>query len=558
MKIKAKKAFLGIAAAVAVAGCGLFIAGSVLGSKPQGDTIDILNPDSFKSGVSGVLHIDEDHIFDYNGIITYDYSDDFTTYIVILEGYDNNRFSLKHFVGMKDSEGNSVVNVTVKECPEDLRQQAVQNFVSYYTMLYEFVSGEPDPPQEYVDYLKSVISEDGIAELDSSVSHLMCEVTPTADYSFLKNTGIVVAFAGLMSALICLLSFKIKGRTIALAFGIIAVMSIAVICVVLRKNIATVLSLKEYKPGVYTMYYTSDYKLDSILDSGVVSESDFLSWAETNLYYGLPLSMKENLFGCAAFAVTAPDGNHLMGRNTDYPETDCLMLYCSPKNGYDSIAMVDLAILNIGNDEDKLSPTSFAGRVSTLAMPYMVLEGMNEAGFGVSILELDFDEIHQDTGRKDVLMNVAVRAVLDKCATVDEAVKLLDEYDMNTMLGATFHLFMCDRTGRSVVVEWLGDKMYVTESPAVTNYVIGDTSYYGEEDGDGRYEILMEALDRCGHVTGISGAMGFLSDVADDNRASDGIGTEWSCIYDLDNFSLTVCFDMNYYEQIMVTRDTFR
>ena len=550
---------MGIAATFAVIGCCLFGAGVIFESRPHGDAINTLDPDSFREGAAGTLHIDEENIFESNGIVTYDnYDEDDNEVIVILQGYDNNRFSVKHFVNEKDDEGRQVVNVVVKECPEDLRQQAIQNFIEHFTLIYEYLKEKPDASREMLDVMEYTLSEEGIAEIDSAVSHLMCEVTPSVNYSLFKTAGIAVAVIGVITSLICLLSFRIKGKTIALGFAVLIVLSVIAVLVAMHKHIATILSLKEYKPGVYTLYYTADYKLDNILNSDITSESELLSWAEKNLYYGLPVSMKESLFGCSAFAVTDPEGNHLMGRNTDYPEADCLMLYCDPAKGYDSIAMVDLAIINIGNDEDKVSPESFAGRASTLAMPYMIVEGMNEAGFGVSILELDYDEIHQDTGRKDVLLNVAVRAVLDRCATVDEAVGLLDSYDMNTMLGATFHLFMCDRTGKSVVVEWLGDNMYVTESPAVTNYVISDTSYYGEENGDGRYETLMEELGGCNCVAGTSEAMGFLSSVAHDNRASDNIGTEWSCVYDLDNFTVSVCFDIQYDDQIFVTRDTFR
>ena len=550
---------MGIAATFAVIGCCLFGAGVIFESRPHGDAINTLDPDSFREGAAGTLHIDEENIFESNGIVTYDnYDEDDNEVIVILEGYDNNRYSVKHFVNERDDEGKLVVNVVVKECPEELRQQAIQNFIEHFTFIYEYLKEKPDASREMMDVMEYTLSEEGIAELDSAVSHLMCEVTPSVNYSLFKTAGIAVAVIGVITSLICLLSFRIKGKTIALGFAVLIVLSVIAVLVAMHKHIATILSLKEYKPGVYTLYYTADYKLDNILNSDITNESELLSWAETNLYYGLPVSMKESLFGCSAFAVTDPEGNHLMGRNTDYPEADCLMLYCAPAKGYDSIAMVDLAIINIGNDEDKVSPESFAGRASTLAMPYMIVEGMNEAGFGVSILELDYDEIHQDTGRKDVLLNVAVRAVLDRCATVDEAVGLLDSYDMNTMLGATFHLFMCDRTGKSVVVEWLGDNMYVTESPAVTNYVISDTSYYGEENGDGRYETLMEELGGCNCVAGTSEAMGFLSSVAHDNRASDNIGTEWSCVYDLDNFTVSVCFDIQYDDQIFVTRDTFR
>lgn len=554
-----KKTVLIISLVIALLGVGVFVAGTIADKNTHYNIIDITNPDSFKEGASGMIAVDLDYYYAMTDSVgtydCYDANDNCTT--VIVTGLKLDRFSAGFYAADKDEEGRMLVDVTVKSCPADTRE-FVLNFLSdYYAKLYDIVKDKTDMEPEFIEYCAFLASPEGKASIDESVSPLVCVAKSSVNFSAIKNIGLIIAIVGALAALICALSFKFKAKTIIIAFAGILIISIGITVFAFRKEIATVASLKEYSEGVYSLKCTSDYKLDEVLEANITTENELLDWASDEIYHGLPVSMKENLFGCSAFAVTDNEGNHLMGRNTDYPEADCLMIYCDPEDGYDSIGMVDLRIVNIGNTDGMVQPMSAAGRISTLAMPYMIVEGLNEAGFGVSILQLEHDDIHQDTGRNDILLNVAVRAVLDRCATVDEAVSFLDQYDMNTMLGATFHLFMTDKTGKSVVVEWLGDNMYVTENPAITNYIISDTSFYGEEEGDGRYEVLMEDLDACSCVASSEEAMGFLEDVGYDNRGNSNIGTEWSSVYDLDNFTVTMCFDVNYDAPVTITRDTF-
>ena len=109
-----------------------------------------------------------------------------------------------------------------------------------------------------------------------------------------------------------------------------------------------------------------------------------------------------------------------------------------------------------------------------------------------------------------------------------------------------------------MVIEWMDNEMIVTDSKAVTNYVVGIPDYYENEDyGDGRYEKLMEELDKCNSVADTDQAMCFLSEVGHDNRVSDGNGTEWSCVYNLDRFEATACFDVKYDQPVTFNRQTF-
>ena len=559
--IMGKKTALAIAAAAAVIGAGIAAAGAVSGSRmlSKDNAIDVFDQQSFKTGAEGMVHVAPEDVFELeNGIVMagfYRGEDEY--YEVVIGGIDQNRYSAGHFLVPHDEEGKLVYHVKVEECPEEIRHQVYNYYVDLFDSMYERALAREGLDREYMDMIEHLVSEEGHEELDSTLSHQMLKVTRTPNYGLMKAIGIAVAVAGTLAAVCILLSYRFKAKTIALGFAVLVLAALGVCIFAVRKQIATITSLKEIRPGVYTLKYTAGYKLDSILEADLRSEADLLNWLEDNIYFGLPVALKDNLFGCSAFLVTDENGNHLMGRNTDYPEADCLILYNDTDDGYDSISVVDLGIINIGSGGGQVKQNSFAGRVATLAMPYTLVEGMNEAGFGMSILALSTDELHQDTERKDVIYCVAARAVLDKCATVDEALELLRQYDIQMMLGGSCHFFLADKTGKSVIVEWFDNDMYVTENPACTNYIFGTDKYYIDPGSDDRYEVMMEELDGCNCVLSAGEAMALLQKVGYDNRGVNNLGTEWSCVYDLDNFTVTMCTDCNYDDPIVISKKTF-
>ena len=128
--------------------------------------------------------------------------------------------------------------------------------------------------------------------------------------------------------------------------------------------------------------------------------------------------------------------------------------------------------------------------------------------------------------------------MLDKCASVDEAIRLLSSYDMHSDLGGTYHLFITDKSGRYVVVEWLDGEMVTVEHPCCTNSVIAPGKHYGEGSPDERFATIEQSLGK-GTVTE-KDAMAVLENVKN-NRM-----TEWSCVYNLDNFTISICLDSDY------------
>ena len=331
--------------------------------------------------------------------------------------------------------------------------------------------------------------------------------------------------------------FKLKKRIVLpIVFGLMIIIP----AIMLFNHIRTMLSVKKVTDGFYTMKNLECTDTKGMMDSGAGSVNEFIDWMLDNHVYGMPnfiFNEDDYSIGCASFAATTSDGDHLFGRNFDYPETDMVLVHSHPKDAYESRGCADLAVFSVGQTST-LDPDSPLGRFVMVLTPYFVVDGMNEKGVGAGILELNIDEAHQDQGKPDLLVFCAVRAILDNCASVDEALALLESYDIHSDLGYNYHLFITDRSGRYVVVEWLGGEMVVTEYPACTNSVIAPGDYFDMGDPDNRIDTICTGLGT-ERVVAESEAMMILDEVSSSL-------TEWSCVYNLDDFTVSICLDTDY------------
>ena len=134
--------------------------------------------------------------------------------------------------------------------------------------------------------------------------------------------------------------------------------------------------------------------------------------------------------------------------------------------------------------------------------------------------------------------------LFDKCADTEEAIEFLGSYDMCSPRSNTYHMFITDRSGRSVIVEWLDGKTRVTEDCAVTNFVLYGSD--GSGDSDKRYAKMRSAIDD-GILTTYE-AMSVLEAVSQKTGY-----TSWSAVYDLDSGEVAVCIDHDYsYEYVFI------
>lgn len=282
--------------------------------------------------------------------------------------------------------------------------------------------------------------------------------------------------------------------------GILAVLCIVLGCI-WGREISTIRTLKSVGGNkyLYQMEYKAAYDLDDLVAQNIDSNPELLDYVIGRIGKGLPLKIKsaqvadENgelaTFNCTSFqAVNAGGEGFLFGRNYDYFKNPTLVTVSHPKKGYASIAVSDMS--HFGYSLEKL-PESLAGKLSCLASIYAPVDGMNEKGLCTSIMALPGQASRQDTEKYDVGTTIIMRLWLDRCATVSEALALLDEVDVrhDATVGTGYHYMVADASGDCAVVEFDKDdgwKTLVVRKPTgeksmlVTNHLLS-TKYYTTE-----------------------------------------------------------------------------
>ena len=254
-------------------------------------------------------------------------------------------------------------------------------------------------------------------------------------------------------------------------------------------------SIEKLEDGLYSMEYIGDYGFDEFLaQGGASSDSEVANYLVTFLshgFYKIDSDVQTGEFGCSTICTQDEYGTVFFGRNYDWEECRAMIVHTKPKDGYESISTCCLDFL--GFDEDYAPDGSMMERMQTLASIYVPLDGMNEKGLVVAdLMAGDKEETHQQTEKHDLTTTTAIRLLLDKAATVDEAIALLRQYDMNSSIGSAHHFSIADASGKSVVVEYVGGETLVTETKVVTNHYISECEKQdvGSEQSHIRFDPL--------------------------------------------------------------------
>lgn len=248
-----------------------------------------------------------------------------------------------------------------------------------------------------------------------------------------------------------------KPRSIAIACGVagVAVGLAAATGIVYHKQIKSAASLKRltgYADGydLYAIDIAYDYDLDRIIAAGVRDDQAYIDAVVAQVLPGVPAHVQAPQFACSAFVAVDAEGRVRTGRNYDFKDdTSVLLVRNHPRGGYASIGFA--ALNNLG---DNTPLDSVAGRAAALMGPFTQLDGVNKCGVSIAVLTLDSKPCDQDTQRPVINTSLAIRLVLDRAATTQEAVDLLSAYDMHAMAGRDYHFFINDAAGDARVVEW--------------------------------------------------------------------------------------------------------
>lgn len=310
-------------------------------------------------------------------------------------------------------------------------------------------------------------------------------------------------------------------------------------------------SIEKLEDGLYTMEYNGDYGLDEFLEQGGAADdealADYLVGYLSKGFYKIDSKVKTGDIGCSTLCLPNENGDILYGRNFDWEEGNVMLIHTRPKNGYESTATCLLDFLGFG--DDYVPDSSMTARMQALAAIYVPLDGMNEKGLMVSDLMAGDDEVtHQQTEKPDLTTTTAIRLLLDRAATVEEALELLSQYDMNSSIGSAHHLSIADASGRSIVVEYVNGEMLVKDTKVVTNHYLCDSEK--QENGSEQSHIRFDRLQGVTGVNDESDMMAAMKSVAQMNFPQDDPEsyekTLWTIVYNPAGLCADLCISENY------------
>ena len=352
---------------------------------------------------------------------------------------------------------------------------------------------------------------------------------------------------------------KIAGITVACVL-LLAVVAVGIIW---GNELLTLTSIKEIAPSneehrdgfVYEITVSGDYYFYQFLaEGGASSDQELISFITNSIGKGLiPLNIEESSISCSSFTAVTEEGDRVFGRNYDFDKTNTAIVYTKPGNGrHASVSTVDLQFLGIDPDT---GVTGLADKFLCLAAPYAPLDGVNDAGVSCGIYMTyqgaETVPTDQQTDKPDITSTTMLRLILDYASTVDEAIELVEQYDLHDSAGTSYHYMVADAQGNSAILEWVaGTDQTDNDGTArqlnvirndpeqnyqcITNFIL-TPGYYEEGDdmgGKDRYDLLTSTLEEMnGTVADDQAAMDVLSLVGRRTWVVEGDHTQGTTVH---------------------------
>jgi len=280
---------------------------------------------------------------------------------------------------------------------------------------------------------------------------------------------------------------------------------------------------------LYVMRYYGGYGFGDYLQQDLPDRAD-------GLRQGLAPA-----WACTCFAALNPQGSLVFGRNFDWTTRAALLLFTDPPDGYASASMVDITYLGFGSGEP-----SWNDRQRLLRAPYLPFDGVNERGLAVGMMAVEAQPGH-DPHKKTIGSLEAVRLVLDYARDVDEAVSLLQGYNIDFRDGPGLHYLLADVSGHSAVVEFVAGQMVVLRNQrpwqVSTNFSLSEVKPEGALAPCRRYNTVWSRLEVTQGRLSPSEAMDLLEEVAQTGGVSP---TQWSVVYDMAGGRIRVVVGRQY------------
>lgn len=294
-------------------------------------------------------------------------------------------------------------------------------------------------------------------------------------------------------------------------------------------RLKTIRSLKKLDDfPLYTMRFYGDYD---------IPQYDGKTPLPENAWSGIPAS-STSTWACTCFSAKTEQGNRILGRNFDWSSHPALLLFTDPPDRYASVSMVDISYLGYSRTDD---PAKNPGGL--LRSPRLPFDGMNEKGLAVGMMAVSSANGPDDPQKGTVDSLLIIRLMLDHAKNVEEAIAVLENFNIDFSGGPPLHYLITDRSGKSIVVEFLNRKMSVLRNAhpwqVATNFIITGLSREITLASCWRYKKVWERLEDQDSMLTLSGALSLLEDVSQGN-------TIWSIVYDISSFDFQVVMGRKY------------
>ncbi|GGO76322.1 linear amide C-N hydrolase [Nonomuraea cavernae] len=225
------------------------------------------------------------------------------------------------------------------------------------------------------------------------------------------------------------------------------------------------------------------------------------------------LARRDDAFACSLFLRGTE-----FGRNFDWDPNPAMVVHARPPGGHASLSISDVSYVLGGQRTPDLDDPGDRRRLAhAVLVPF---DGMNDKGLAVGLAQTPDAQLPaQAPGRTVVGSARIMRLLLDRAASVEEAVALMRRYDLDFSGGPQVHYLIGDRSGRSVVVEYGDGRLNVIDDRVLTNITMTGASR-DTRLADPRYRTLTEGIGT------EADALGLLRQVAQPH-------TRWSVVYDL-------------------------
>jgi hypothetical protein len=246
-------------------------------------------------------------------------------------------------------------------------------------------------------------------------------------------------------------------------------------------------------------------------------------------------------WACSLFAAMGDAEDMVYGRNFDWEYSPALLLFTDPPDGYASVSMVDIAYLVEKDRAKSLADLPMAEREPLLAVPFWPFDGMNEHGLVVGMAAVPESEMPNDPGKETIGSLAVIREMLDHARDVDEAVAIIESYNIAWYGGPALHYLIADASGRAALVEFYEGEIVVIPNEAPFHLATNHLRVTATGDGGcRRYATTQERLTETEGRLTPQEAIDLLEDVSQKD------GTQWSIVYGFSTGDVRVAMGCEY------------